>query len=63
MFFPESFASLFGETLEMRRMIECSNVRGEEKNKSIIDGNDESQDGRGRTLKTGKMFKSMGKYW
>lgn len=38
----------------MRRMIECSNVRREEKNKSIIDGNHESQNRRGRRLKTGK---------
>lgn len=41
-------------------MIECSNVRGEEKNKNIVDGNHESQDGRGRRLKTGKCLNPWG---
>lgn len=41
-------------------MIECSNVIGEEKNRSIIQGNDESQDGKGRRLKIRKSLDRWG---
>lgn len=58
-----SFANLFGDTLEMRRMIECSNVKGEKKNRSIIDENYNRQNGRGKKTKDWKKFKSMEKYW
>lgn len=44
-------------------MIECSNVRGEKKNRSIIDENYNRQDGRGEKTKDWKKLKSTEKYW
>lgn len=44
-------------------MIECSNVRGEKKNRSIIDEIYNRQDGRGEKTKDWKKFKTMEKYW